>query len=44
MIELLTAIPIIFIVGIFCASAYQLRKEKKCKDNRRKCGLNKYNR
>jgi len=44
MIEFFIAIPIIFIIGIFCTSAYKYFQAEKAKANKRKCRLDKYNR
>ena len=43
MINFLFLVIILFIIGVFGCSAYKYFNEEKCKANKRKCRLNKYN-
>ena len=43
MIDFLYMIPIIFILGVLCASAYELHRETKRKKDKKKCQMDKFN-
>tara|TARA_Y100001963_G_C6441443_1_gene291580 strand:- start:335 stop:469 length:135 start_codon:yes stop_codon:yes gene_type:complete len=44
MIDIITGIIVFFILGVYGASVYTFFKEKKEKDAKRKCQMDKFNR